>query len=124
MKTLLTVFSALLLIAVIGFMVAFAGLALAGAGHADFNGLPLTGAPRVLAAALGLFIATIALVFALVMAGLAIAGALLAVFAALVLTGLILLAVAIPLLLPLLIPLTILLVLILAFRRSPRQQTA
>ena len=109
MKTLLTVLASLLLLATFVIVFTAAGLAFAGADHADFNGQPLTGAPRVVVAAFGLFIAAIAVMFALVVAALAVAGALLAVVAALVQ--------------PLLIPLTILFVLILVVRQSPRRQT-
>jgi hypothetical protein len=124
MKTLLTVFTALLLLTAVTFVLAVIGLALAGVGHVDFNGQPLTGAPRYIIGTLGLVVAAIAVVFALAVAAVAVVGAMLAVFAALVLTGLILLAVALPFLLPLIILLAGVFVLVLVARHSSRRQAA
>ena len=116
----------LVLIVALACLAAGVGFCLAGAGspNVTFSGVQLHGAPRVLGAAFGLFIAAVAVVFALAVAALAVAGAFLAVIFALLLTGLILLAVALPFLLPLIIPLVLILAVVLAARHSSRSRAA
>lgn len=119
-KTLLQVFVLLALIVTLACLAAGVGFFLAGTASPNFNfpGMQWHGAPHLLGAAFGLFIAAVAVVFALAVAAVAVAGAFLAVLFALLLTGLILLAVALPFLLPFIIPIVLVFVVVLATRRS------
>ncbi|HUC85868.1 MAG TPA: hypothetical protein VL970_11795 [Candidatus Acidoferrales bacterium] len=119
MKTALKVAAILMLILVVGCLIA--GLCFVGlAGAAVHSSSGLDGVSHPLGAAFGLFVAAVAVVFALAVAALAMAGAFLAVLFALLLTGLILLAVALPFLLPLILPLVVILAVLFVVRRSSR----
>ena len=122
MKTFLRISALLLLVLALTGLAVGTGLCLAGAVAPDFGNLPLAGVPRPLGAAFGLFIAAVAVVFALAVTAVALAGAFLAVLFALLLTGLILLAVALPFLLPLIIPLVLIFVVVLATRPASRSR--
>jgi hypothetical protein len=67
MKTFLQALALLVLIAVLAGLAVGVGFCLAGASSPDvtFSGVPMHGAPRVLGAAFGLFIAAVALPFLL-----------------------------------------------------------
>jgi hypothetical protein len=122
MKKLLKVSALLVLVFALTCLAVGMGLGLAGAVSLGSGGVHLDGVPRPLGAAFGLFIAAVAVVFALAVTVVALAGAFLAMLLALLLTGLILLAVALPFLLPLIIPLAVVFVVVLATRHSSRSR--
>jgi hypothetical protein len=116
MKIVLAAFALLTLVGV----AVIAGLSLAAAMAPGFGGMHLPGAPGVLGAGLGLFIAALAVVFALVVTVLALAGAFLAELFALLLAGLILLAIALPFLLPFIVAAALIFAVVLIARGSNR----
>ena len=122
MKTFVKVSAVLMVVLALTCLAVGASLCLAGAAVPDFGGVQLAGVPRPLGAAFGLFIAAVAVVFALAATVVALAGAFLAVLFAFLLTGLILLAVALPFLLPFIIPLVLIFVVVLATRHSNRSR--
>lgn len=122
MRTFLRVSALLLLLLALTGLAVGAGLCLSGAVSPELGNVPLASVPRPLGAAFGLFIAAMAVGFALAVTAVALAGAFLAVLFALLLTGLILLAVALPFLLPLIIPLGLILVVVLVTRQANRSR--
>lgn len=106
MKVLLAVFAMLLVVTTVSLAVI-----VGGAHHVG-----------VLGAMFGLFVAAVAVAFAMVITVVALAGAFLGVLFALVMAGLILLACAMPFLLPLIVPLALIFIVVLATRRSKNRQ--
>jgi hypothetical protein len=126
MKTLLTTLVLLLLFGVLVGIAAVVWL-----GNADYglstvtvDGEQISGMPRFLIGAGGLFIGMVAVLFALAVVALALAGTVLVVVGALALTGLILVAVALVLLLPIIVPLVVFCVIVLATRHPNRRKVA
>jgi hypothetical protein len=126
MKTLLTTLVLLLLFGVLAGIAAAVWL-----GNADYalstvtvDGEQISGMPKLLIGAGGLFIGMVAVLFALAVVALALAGTVLVVVGALALTGLILVAVALPFLLPIIVPLVLVCVIVLATRHSNRGKVA